>query len=373
MTIAIITIAYGENYGNRLQNYAMQELLRGTGFHVVTLRHRAIKNGTLQLRLTRSIKNIIKGFFGRPYDRIPKVRTKRFKTFNRDNIVFSKEKLGNSIEPNKLNDSYDYFIIGSDQVWNTNHSDISSNISNFLATFASPEKRISYAASFGTSQIADGYDSIFKEELPKFKAISVRENEGVKLVEECGATATVVLDPTMMLTAEEWDKLAAKPEFVKDEPFMVTYFLGGRDEKMNEYISAAAQGRIVIQLDAQFTAREKIENLEAFTAPPDEFVWLFAHADCVLTDSFHGSVFSILYHRPFMVFDRLVKGKKSGMESRIDTLLSTFHLEHCRGDINNPIGEPVGGDWDEVERILSIERKRSLDFLKTALDLPLED
>ena len=68
-----------------------------------------------------------------------------------------------------------------------------------------------------------------------------------------------------------------------------------------------------------------------------------------------------------MVFDRLVDGKKSGMESRIDTLLNTFHLEQCRGDIENPIGKPVEGDWDEVERILAVEREKSISFLMNAL------
>ena len=98
-------------------------------------------------------------------------------------------------------------------------------------------------------------------------------------------------------------------------------------------------------------------------------MWLIAHADCVLTDSFHGSVFSILYHRPFKVFERLINGKSGGMESRIDTLLGTFGLEACRGDINAPSGAPTDCDWDEVEKILAAEREKSLDFLKKALDL----
>lgn len=367
MNVAIITISYGTNYGNRLQNYAMQELSKKLGLNPSTIQLKADyslrTNNILYIKIKELVKTIIR------YRYELRERANRFNVFNKNFIVWASDLFSDDIAPYEIEEKYDYYIVGSDQVWNANFRDVKANINYFLATFAPPKKRISYAASFGTAKIAEGYEDIFKSELPKFKAISVREQEGVRLVEKCGAKATVVLDPTMMLTTHDWDKIASKPKFVENEPYIVTYFLGGRDEKITEYINSAAQGRRVINLDTEYISKEKIANLAAFTSPPDEFVWLFAHADCILTDSFHGTVFSILYHRPFMVFDRIVDGKKSGMESRIDTLLSTFHLEQCRGNIDNPSEEPIGGDWKEVERILAAEREKSFDFLKKALDL----
>lgn len=307
--IAIITISYGTNYGNRLQNYAVQELIKKAGVSPGTIPLKTVYDLPLKQKVIGKIKKIAKIILR--YQSEYRARVKRFSRFNEQYIVWTDDNFHGGNAPAGLSDAYDYFIVGSDQVWNANFGDVRANINNFLATFAPPEKRISYAASFGTSQIAEGYEDIFKAELSKFKAISVREQEGVRLVENCGAKATLVLDPTMMLDQTEWDKLASRPKFISDEPFIATYFLSGRDEKLDEYIKSVADGRRIVNLYAEFTPREKIEGIDAFTAPPDEFVWLIAHADCVLTDSFHGSVFSILYHRPFMVFDRIVNGKKA--------------------------------------------------------------
>lgn len=369
MKAAIITIAYGENYGNRLQNYAMQETLKKLGLETATLRHQLTVGETGTRRLLRSIKNIAKRILGRPYGKYRNMRAKRFKSFNRKNIVYSKEVLGKNTAPGLLNNEYDHFIVGSDQVWNTEFGDISSNINNFLATFADGSKRIAYAASFGRSYIPQQYKTLFDSELPKFKAISVREVSGVPLVESCGAEAMAVLDPTMMLSAKLWDELAKKPKYVDNSAFIVTYFLGKRSETVDAFISKVANGRRIYNLESEQLSEEWIRNLDIYLTTPDEFVWMIAHADCVLTDSFHGTVFSILYHRPYMVFDRLINGKKSGMESRIDTLLDTFHMEQCRGNMDTPVGEPIGGDWSEVDRILSVEREKSLTFLKNALEI----
>ena len=268
----------------------------------------------------------------------------------------------------KSPDGYDCFIVGSDQVWNTNFGSFKNSPDIYLAAFAPSSKRISYAASFGVNEINEEYLPMFQTELPKFKAVSVREQEGVHICEELGVNATTVLDPTMMLTAQEWDGIARNPDFVSDEPFIATYYLGGRSEKINRYIESIAGDRRVINLEHEQVKPETKEDTAVYAAAPDEFVWLISHADCVLTDSFHASVFSILYHKPFVVYERLVNGKSSGMEGRLDTLLGTFGLEMCRGDINHPDGIPPAVNWDSVEKILEEEREKSLAFLKRALE-----
>ena len=360
MKVGIITMAYGINYGNRLQNYAMQELLRDVGVSAETIRHTFDQELSIPQKLILFLKKCVKRLIRYDYESI--LRDKRFRSFDKSNIQWGEIAFGTNSASAKLVNAYDYFIVGSDQVWNARFGDIKRNINIFLASFAPSEKRIAYAASFGTSEIAPGYEEFFQSELPKFKAISVREQEGVRLVEQCGAKAIAVLDPTMMRTRDQWDKLAKKPKFISDEHYVVTYFLGRRDETMSRHIESVAGERRIIHLNDK-------ANINIFSAPPDEFVWVLGHSDCVLTDSFHGSVFSILYHKPFMVFERLVDGKDGGMGSRIDTLLGTFHLEQCRGDIHAPGGTPMEGDWEQVEAILAEERKKSLAFLKHALDM----
>lgn len=369
MTTAIITIAYGENYGNRLQNYALQAVLQELGTNPVTLRSLELVEGGVPGKILLFFNDMTRTILGKTVRWKWYKRKKRFAEFNRKYIQLSKEILGKNKAPKGLGDQYDCFIIGSDQVWNCDFSPISNNINNFLASFADGSKRIAYAASFGRSDIPQQYKPVFEKELPKFKAISVREVSGVAIAEHCGANATVVLDPTMLLTAQSWDRLAKKPSYVEKPGFIVSYFLGGRSKEMEEYIAKVADGRKIYNLENEETEEEQIKELDIYLTSPSEFVWLFSHADCILTDSFHGSVFSILYHKPFRVFDRIDNGVISGMESRINTLLETFHLEQCRGDINNPSGMPQSGDWDMVEQIIASERKKSIMFLKNAIEL----
>lgn len=366
MKTGIITIQDGENYGNRLQNYAMQESLRSLNILVDTIQY-TIPNVSLCTRIVKTLKSIIKKIIRRKglFD-------KRFESFHRFNsayIKFSKNRIGiNSVPPSIL-EEYDMFVVGSDQVWNTNFHEISDNIFYYLAVFAEPGKRIAYAASFGTQTISEEYMKIFQKELPLFKAVSVREKSGVAIAESCGSTAEVVVDPTLLLSRSDWEKIAKKPVMFSEQDYIVTYFLGEVDIRINQHIKNAAKGRRIVHLYNKYVREDRISSSWEYCMAPDEFVWLIEHASCVFTDSFHGSIFSILFHRPFQVFDRHIDGKDCGMGTRIDTLLGTFHLESCRGDIINPSGFPQEQEWKSVDEILSRERKKSLMFIINALDL----
>lgn len=365
--IAILTITDGQNYGNRLQNYALQAVLKNKGFYVETIKRTTFRDKEQGTILLQHLKNVAKRVLGRPTSKHILVRKKRFSKFNKDNISFSNYTLHDNTSPPGLNSQYDFFVVGSDQVWNAGFRIIREDILNHLASFASNEKRIAYAASFGTDKIADGYEQFFKEELPKFKAISVREKTGLQIVEECAAKAEVVLDPTMLLDKQNWLKFAKKPDYVKNGHFIVTYFLGGRDKNVKEYIKQIANNSIVYNLDIESASENEIDSIDVFSTTPDEFVWLIANADCVLTDSFHATVFSILFHKPFCVFERKVINESYKIGSRIDTLLGMFHLERFRNssysiDIRPKEYEPI-----EIDRILEAERKKSIDFLRRAL------
>lgn len=365
--VAIITLTQtGQNYGNRLQNYALQELLSNIGVRAETIWHSSNPIHFSYWRIKKNLKQTVKAVLRKSPHR--NLRYRRFDIFNKKYIRYSRTGFDGNRLIGKAPDGYDCFIVGSDQVWNTNFGSFKNSPDIYLASFAPPSKRIAYAASFGVNEIDGKYLPKFRAELSEFKAVSVREREGVRICEELGVHAETVLDPTMMLTAQEWDGIARKPDFVYDEPFIATYFLGGRSEQINRYIESLAGDRRVINLEHEQVRPETKEEIAVCTAAPDEFVWLISHADCVLTDSFHASVFSILYHKPFFVYERLVNEKSGGMESRLDTLLGTFGLEMCRGDIKHPEGIPPVGNWDTAEKILEEERNKSLAFLKQALE-----
>lgn len=373
MKIAIITITDGQNYGNRLQNYAMQQLLKKVGAEVDTIQRRTSRDIKGIDKVKTDIKHGIKLVLGKSSDKWRRVRIKRFQEFNKRYICFAETILEKNQAPDDLKEKYDYFVCGSDQVWNAHFDIIQEDLKNYLAFFAAPEQKIAYAASFGTNDIADGYEQVFLKYLSDFKAIGVRENSGVDLVREvCGRRdAEVVLDPTMMLDMHEWRKISRKPENIQDDDFIVTYFLGGRDGNVGAYIKAVEEKYHCRshQLDIEFKIDKEILNPKDYVATPDEFVWMIEHAKCVLTDSFHATVFAILFHKPFCVFERNASEAGNNMGSRIETLLDRFGLLKYSGRLENMNVYPGEYDIEKVENVLHAEREKSMDFLKRALEL----
>ena len=352
MKLAILTITDGQNYGNRLPNYALQEVLRDLGHDVTTIRRRTFHDRTPAQRSVQGAKNLVKSMLGRDYEAPTAARRKAFEAFNRRYLTFSDPVLHDNYAPPELAGQYDRFIVGSDQVWNAKFRIISDDLQNHLAAFAEPRQRIAYAASFGGDEIPEEYLPLFRQELPRFRAVSVREESGLALAERCGAKAEVVLDPTMLLPAERWQQIARKPDFVKDEPFIATYFLGGRTPEELQCIERIAAGRKVWHLEKEFLPKSAVADMAAFAA---------------VTDSYHAAVFSILFHRPFCVFLRAPKDKMPDMSTRMKTLLGQFGLENhlFRSDETNAVSEDY--DADAVDRTLRQARERSLRFLTDAL------
>ena len=231
-----------------------------------------------------------------------------------------------------------------------------------LLNFAKPEQKIAFSASFGIRELPEQFKQKTADALKSFKAISVREDSGKKIVEELtGRTdVEVLVDPTMLLTPEEWDKVSKKPKQLNFDKYILCYFLGELSEKRKKEIERVAKEndcKIINILDKKDPFYE---------TGPSEFLYLEKNAFLICTDSFHSSVFAILYNRPFIVFDRedsLVK-----MNSRLDTLLKKFELEDRRyeGEIKK---EQLKTDYTKAYEILEKEREKSMKFLKKALDI----
>ena len=352
--VGIVTIIDNNNYGNRLQNYAVQEFLDKNEVYGITIKN----NGRTNWRENKiknnlkKIKNIIYDF---KFKKLNKEKYKKFKEFN-NNIRITKKLY----TPNdKLNDNYDYFICGSDQIWKPTYE---RGRDMDLLNFANDNKKISFSASFGISTLPNNKKDFYKKSIKNFKAISVREGAGKKIIQDVvGRTdVEVLVDPTMLLSAEEWDKVSKKPEQLKTERYILNYFLGElSDERKKEIQRIANENNceVINILD---------KNSPFYETGPSEFLYLEKNAFLICTDSFHSSVFAILYNKPFVIFDREDNVVK--MNSRLETLLSKFKLENrwYRGHITD---ELLKVDYTEAYKILDIERKKSEDFLKRALDL----
>ena len=262
----------------------------------------------------------------------------------------------------KVADEYDYFVVGSDQVWNPN-GDI--DFSYPFLKFSSPSKRISYAASIASPEIPVKKKDIFIEGINGMKAISVREQAGAELIEQLtGRKAEVVADPTMLVAAEKWREIARKPSWLKgDEQILTTYFLGKRPDDVINSLAMEYGLKVVNILD------ERV--FEHYAVAPEEWLWLIDNARLMYTDSFHGTVFSILFRRPFVVAERIGDGCVNKMTSRIDTLLGKFSLEDRRGTKDNGymIDNPMEIQYGDVDGILASEKAKAISYLHRALEL----
>lgn len=350
MKVGIITIIDNDNYGNRLQNYATTSFLKQMGVEVETIYNDARFNSK-----SRFIVNKIKKIFKEDKKSLNVNRIKKFDEFN-GNIVFSL----NSVNAFTKLDNYDYVIVGSDQVWNPNFGRLRYVD---LLKFIDSKKRISFSASFGVSDIPRKLKYYAGRALKQFKAISVREDTGKKIVEEISERSDieVLVDPTMLLTAEDWDKVSKKPVMLKCKKYILNYFLGSLSEKrMNEIKRIAEENdcEIINILDKKSSFYE---------CGPSEFLYLEKNAFLICTDSFHSSVFAILYDVPFLVFNR--EDSMLSMNSRIETLISKFKLKNRIYNGEKIVDENLNHDYTEAYKILSNERKKSEKFIRNALEI----
>lgn len=345
MKTAVLTIQ-SINYGNRLQNYALQTVLNSLGNDVETLRREPGFNGSFATRL-----KAVKHGLGRVRHRSDRIGS--FYRFDRDRIPFSDSTVSKEFVSGDLS-RYDLFVIGSDQVWNP---DFGFNSELEYLPMVPGCKKIAYSASFGVSEIADNRNRT-AELLNDIPYISVREHAGRRIVKDLtGRDVPVVLDPTMLLDVHDWAKIAKKPMSVDcSVPFVFKYVLGSdvNEAKINRLADEYGL-KIIDVMD------------ESLALGPAEFVWLVAHSEIACTDSFHASVFALLFHKPLAIFERVCAN--ADMSSRFDTLCSLFDLaSHRSSDPEFGSDAIFGTDWDVFERRLAELRVFSRGWLKDSLE-----
>lgn len=326
--VLLITLQDNNNIGNRLQNFALNMILVRYNIDVTNID----PGYTCIPRKIDILKNQIKRILGtlgsteysRKYHEFYNLQLRR-----RANEIFTnryisdikKVTCASTFEQNW--DSYDLAITGSDQVWHNWHKD-PKELPYYYLEFMPEEKRISYAASFGFEEFPEEDKAEHIKGLQGMHAISCRESSGCKLVKEAtGKNSVHVLDPTLLLKADDWRKAEADVSAVvkPGEKYAFLYFLGNITAEYQKYIDeiVSKQGlRIINFLDMK---DEKIAKCGV-----GEFISLIDHAEYVLTDSFHCTVFSILFDKQFTVFKRKQNGFEK-MYSRIEELLqSTGHM-----------------------------------------------
>lgn len=363
MKVGIVTIPDYTNYGNRLQNYAVNHILQ-TKFgcetiSLVSYKDKAFENGNYVLWL----KNVI----ARQLCVFPELVEKRFgnnmtrwSNFYKwsKRYIPTKNFYGNKCLPESLNDHYDMFFAGSDQIWNYHFAH--GKFYNYFLAFADNQKKVAISASFGVDELPEEWKQEYINGLKGFAHISVREDAGKSIVKELIAREVpVLIDPTMMLSKKEWLQVAKKPRVDCSRPYILKYYLGDENEEDKLDAWAGKNGYEIYEL-----MNDKIPEL--YSAGPGEFISLISNAAMVCSDSFHCIAFSIIFSRPFVVYAR--QGKEDYMTSRLDTLLGKFGFQNRWKHLLSE-DEYLVCDYTSVKVLLEKEQQKFLKYISNALKL----
>ncbi|MFC3679564.1 polysaccharide pyruvyl transferase family protein [Bacterioplanoides pacificum] len=331
MKIAIMTQPLGQNYGGMMQAWALQQVLKRQGHEVITIDRQPDQFGflyrTARLGYRLAMKMLGKRKVPLNLEKDYSYILSNTKSFIANNIVMS-EPIDSTVKlkAHFERERYDAVVVGSDQTWRPKYS---PNIENFFLDFLEgiKIKRIAYASSFGVDDWEFNREQTIRcAELAKlFDAISVREDSGVELCRQyLGVDAQHVLDPTLLLNSNEYEQLIGAERLKEKNEGIFTYFLDKTPEKLAIAEQASKEtGEKLFSCQAQSSVSDNHDVNLADLVMPDPRDWLagFANAKYVLTDSFHGMVFSIVFNKPFYVIPNESRGV-----SRFDSLLNLIGL-----------------------------------------------
>lgn len=365
--IGIITFQRIGNYGAELQAYALGAKLRHMGYaaenidylyykhprHISSAMERPTIPVSFKNRLKILLFPLVAALRNRESPKTKRTRKIRFNDWFVKNVSVGREYrsvMSLYDDPPK----YDVYMVGSDQIWNPR---ICSNIAPYFLDFAPDGARcVSYASSFGVNELSGPVFYRYKQWFKRFSYIGLREKSGVNIVKGMALDAKVahVLDPTLLLTVEDWSRVAIEPDKKPHGTYLLLYDLIASSETVALAKRWANQnGWDVIRIgDGAYG--------------PGEFIWLFSHAEAVVTNSFHGTVFSILYHRQF--YSVIPTGVTNA--GRIESLLRSLSLSHrlVKASMCGSLEFGPRIEFESVDALLEKMQAKSIDFLKESID-----
>lgn len=386
MKVALLSFHNAYNYGAALQAYALQEYVGSLGHvceYVNYVNNSRMHSYDMDYQLKKAIhdKNVKQGVklaVGKPF---MKKRGVNFEQFYKDRLRKTEKLYTCSEEVRELNDQYDKFIVGSDQVWNPKNN---GGDCAFLLDFVNDrEKRIAYSSSFGTSEVPLEFQKRYQEEFNKFGYLSSREGMGQKLIKELtGRDSMFVMDPVFLPGVSEWKKIAKKPNETKEYLFFYT----NRNNQVDQFLNVFGKSDYRYHILSShlgvgdFADRQK---KVVFSMAPEEFLGEIENSNLVVTASFHCLAFAIIFHKQFVVLLTGDLGKDervlnlleiTGLKSRIFSSKMTKEeiyapidyskvdekLEEYIGDSKSYLQAAINDDEDTVNRLIE-KRKVSED------------
>lgn len=359
--IGIITFHRAINYGALLQAYALQKVLKNKGFRcdIIDYRNYIIENQYKEKTFAdcHSLKDIGKFILNSKFD---SNSIRKFRQFLSTHVSLS-DPYYSIGELQKIASGYDKLICGSDQVWNYTLTNFDK--AYFLDFADNKLQKYSYAASFGFNNIPADYLEEYRTLLLKFNNISIRERRGAEILKtQIGINAEVVLDPTMLLSKQDWENITEdyknKKEYILLYVFWITPIIKNFVKKL-----ANLTGCSIVFISNSLI--KKINATYERSVGPTEFLGLFKNARYIVTNSFHGMVFAINFNKDFFLE---MMPESLGLNSRLYNVLDVFNLrarQIISGE-NNFIKDSI--DYNQVNKNLLIERKKSLEYLNKIIE-----
>lgn len=385
--VGIVSCYFQHNYGSMLQALATQMVLDKLGYENETIDisgfNGEIKKAKMlyfaKASLTSDIllsklgmaTNVLRRKLSKgAYKENTIIRNKKFDDFYKEHFRLSEKYTSKADLSNKCKEKYSAVLVGSDQLW------LPGNIAGdyYTLNFVPKEvNTIAYATSFGQSALPSDSAKKATVFLKKIRHIGVREESGQKLVKELAERSVpVVCDPTLLFTGDEWMSIQ-KEEAKINEPYILCYFLGNNPphREFAKRLKEKTGCKIVAltHLDEYVKSDEGYADYTPYDVDPADFLNLIRNAQFVCTDSFHCSLFSMLYKKEFFTFKRYARKTKSSTNSRLDTL---FNLAGVKGRVLNGDEDiqkclDMNIDYEKVHKNLQKIREESYQYLITAL------
>ena len=369
--VGIVTL-YDDNYGTCLQAFALCNKISEMGYEPEIIRY---IRGNVNVRNESWMKKVMGKLRSMP----PKLiltyllsykwireRKAGFSNFRERYLKFGEETNYRDSIRCDLGKAYDAYVCGSDMIWSEEFAD---DWRYFFLQFAPSKKRISYAPSFGKNIISSENDKICSDFLHEIRCLSCREEAGVSLIKnQFGLDAVQVLDPTLLMGKDEWNRLIDKEERMLEEKYILTYVFGGISgarKNFFENLSKKEWGvHRVIPMNREQNGKDAVRGVLG----PVEFLRLYRDAEFIVTDTFHGLIFALIYEKPFVVLKRQDKGHWAKYSDRMTSTLKMLGLENRYIESSFAISnEWKNLDYREVNKILIKKRKISLEYLKDSL------
>ena len=373
--IGIMTFHNVDNYGAQLQAFALQSKCSEYCNNV------EIINYIEQSKNDKSINNKYYNYFCVLLENKFKLRTffrtknaraltkSKFKEFRENKLNITRERYYDFDDLERMEKNYDAFVCGSDMVW----TDIGQDLNAYFLKFTDTSKRLSYAPSLtGTAKLSQNDDKIMKENIDGMRFLSCREQEGVNYIKKiCNKDAFLALDPTLLYDKADWKKLLNIKE-QKDKNYILCYMFKGVPKSVKKRIKKIA---LKENLDIRYIPMnieeysEEIKNGKIGGYGPKEFVELFLNATFIITNSFHGLLFSLIAEKPFIVYYRESGNKWSLNEERMANILRLTKQENRFINLEDDICEKflLNKNQTEINEIIRNKRQESIEFLKKSL------